>query len=553
MDYGQHFNVIETPQSGKIPGSKQVANSAGGFAFAVDDWVRLDRFLILGAEGGSYYAKEKALTRENAEAVMRCISADGLRAVARITEISDSGRAPKNDPAIFALAMAAGLGDAKTKTLALAALPKVCRIGTHLFHFAQAVQGFRGWGRGLRRAIAHWYLDRPLDNLANQLAKYQQRDGWSHRDLLRLSHPTGSKEQSGVFGWAVGKTSSDQSADGEYSIAELPRIIQGFQAAFSAKDARPNEAAKIISEYKLPRECVPTEWLRHKEVWEALLDGMPMTAMVRNLGSMSKVGLLKPMSGASKYVCARLSSGEDIKKSRLHPVAILMATKTYGAGCGLKGSGQWDAVPQVIDALDGAYYAAFENVEPTGKNWYLGLDISGSMWGGNVASISDFPPAVAAGAMAMMTVKKEANYYCAGFTCEESGRYGGRWGTCESAMTPVSLSPKQRLDDVVKTMEKLQERMGGTDCALPMLDALEKKIPVDVFVVYTDSETWAGKIHPVQALRKYRDATGRAAKLIVVGMVSNGFSIADPDDGGMLDVVGFDTATPLLMADFARN
>ena len=71
------------------------------------------------------------------------------------------------------------------------------------------------------------------------------------------------------------------------------------------------------------------------------------------------------------------------------------------------------------------------------------------------------------------------------------------------------------------------------------------------FVVYTDSETWAGAIHPVQALRQYRDAMGIPARLIVCGMVSNAFSIADPDDAGMMDVVGFDTATPAVMRDFA--
>ena len=36
-------------------------------------------------------------------------------------------------------------------------------------------------------------------------------------------------------------------------------------------------------------------------------------------------------------------------------------------------------------------------------------------------------------------------------------------------------------------------------------------------------------------------------------MVSNGFSIAHPADPGMLDVVGFDTATPQLISDFARG
>ncbi|HEV3051923.1 MAG TPA: hypothetical protein VGX50_16565, partial [Longimicrobium sp.] len=65
-------------------------------------------------------------------------------------------------------------------------------------------------------------------------------------------------------------------------------------------------------------------------------------------------------------------------------------------------------------------------------------------------------------------------------------------------------------------------------------------------------ETWAGSIHPAQALRKYRERTGIPAKLVVVGMASNGFTIADPNDAGMLDVVGFDAAAPQLIADFAR-
>ena len=94
--------------------------------------------------------------------------------------------------------------------------------------------------------------------------------------------------------------------------------------------------------------------------------------------------------------------------------------------------------------------------------------------------------------------------------------------------------------------------MGGTDCALPMIWATQQKADVDTFVVYTDNETWAGSVHPAQALRAYREASGNAAKLVVVGMTSNGFTIADPNDAGMLDVVGFDTATPPVISDFAR-
>jgi 60 kDa SS-A/Ro ribonucleoprotein len=68
--------------------------------------------------------------------------------------------------------------------------------------------------------------------------------------------------------------------------------------------------------------------------------------------------------------------------------------------------------------------------------------------------------------------------------------------------------------------------------------------------VLTDSETWAGAVHPAQALHRYRDGMGIGAKLVVVAMTSSGFSIANPDDGGMLDVVGLDATVPQLIRDF---
>ena len=95
--------------------------------------------------------------------------------------------------------------------------------------------------------------------------------------------------------------------------------------------------------------------------------------------------------------------------------------------------------------------------------------------------------------------------------------------------------------------------MGGTDCALPMVWARRNRLRVSAFVTYTDSETWAGNIHPAQALRHYRDEFVGNAKAVVVGMTSNGFTLADPNDRGMLDVAGFDTGAPAVIADFVRN
>jgi 60 kDa SS-A/Ro ribonucleoprotein len=84
-----------------------------------------------------------------------------------------------------------------------------------------------------------------------------------------------------------------------------------------------------------------------------------------------------------------------------------------------------------------------------------------------------------------------------------------------------------------------------------MLYAKQKKLDVDVFIVYTDCETWAGAVHPAAALRQYREATGIDARLIVCAMSSNGFTLADPNDAGMMDMAGFDSAAPEIIRSFA--
>ena len=74
MDYTKHYATrlrrLMTPQAEKIPGSDQVPNSAGGYAWRVSKWDRLDRFLVLGAEGGTYYISERAFSRESARSRM---------------------------------------------------------------------------------------------------------------------------------------------------------------------------------------------------------------------------------------------------------------------------------------------------------------------------------------------------------------------------------------------------------------------------------------------------------------------------------------------------
>lgn len=531
MKYTKILNQ-NTPQSEPISGSTQVQNSAGGFSWKVDDWTRLDRFLILGSEGGSYYASERKLTLDNAEAVKRCISSDGERVVRRVMEVSVGGRAPKNDPAILVLALAAKMGNEVTRKAAHNVVSEVCRTGTHIMQFAEAIQAFGGWGRGTKRAVANWYLKKTPESLAYQVAKYQNRNGWSNRDLLRLAHPkTKDPLKNNIFKWALGQNET-----------ELSGLLEGVEKVKKAVCS--NDVVKLIMQCGLAREMIPTEFLTSADVWAALLHKMPMTAMIRNLPTMTKVGLLTPTSISTGVVKKRLGDGDGLSKSRIHPLSVLIALKTYQSGHSVRGSSTWSPISQITDTLDGAFYKSFGNVEPTGKRTLLALDVSGSMEWSEINGMPGITPRIGSAALAMVTAAVEPSYDVVGFTADRRSRI-------DDGLTRLDISPKRRLDDNIKTISELP--FGGTDCSLPMTWALKNNLEFDTFVVYTDNETWAGKIHPSQALAKYRQKTGIPAKLVVVGMVSNEFTIADPNDPGMMDVVGFDTATPNLISGFSSG
>lgn len=561
--YSEHYRPNETPQSEQAAPT-QVPNSAGGFSFAVDDWARLDRFLILGAEGGSYYASEKKLVRENAKAVETCLAIDGPRTVERIAQVSDAGRAPKNSPAIFALALAAASSDAKTRKAAMQAIARVCRTGTHLFEFVDTVKRFRGWSRGLRTAVGRWYTDRSVDQLAYQLAKYQRRGNWSHRDVLRLAHVLSADRgqqaalryvMAGPDGLGPREVKPSRGGGGSlrsYGAVDaeaVPKLLVVCEALRRLDRSDWRTACSMIAEHGLTHEMVPSEFLARPETWEALLERMPLTAMIRNLGRMTASGLLAPLRVAAQRVTDRLGDADYLRKSRVHPLTILVALKTYQQGRGMRGGLSWSPVATVVDALDDAFYAAFDNVVPTGKRTLLALDVSGSMTGGSVAG-SPLTPREASAALALVTARTEPHHHIVGFASGGNG-YGGRWGGDPCTLVDVEITSRMRLSDAIVAVGEVP--VGGTDCSLPMRWAEGRKIDVDFFAVYTDSETWAGEVHPHEALRRYRRARSVPARLAVVGMVSNGFSIADPADNGMLDVVGFDTATPALLSAFAQG
>jgi 60 kDa SS-A/Ro ribonucleoprotein len=326
----------------------------------------LERFLILGTEGGSYYANEKKLTVQNATNIVDLISRKGKYVVDTIVSISDEGRAPSNDPALFALALCASAGfehptkqDIETRQYALSMLPKVARIGTHLFHFAQYVSNLRGFGKTLRKALSNWYINRPNGSLANQVLKYQARDGWSHRDILRLSHPKvlDDKEKMNILAWVA------QNPKRPFELSEEGPLgmIWAYEQILKTKSE--TEIVKLIKKYNLPMEAIPSE-KQSPSVFETYYPTAGMTWLLRNLGNLSKHGILTPNSNAMKIIRDRITSQKELTDGRIHPIAVLKALKTYSSGRGFRGSGSWTTVQPIVDALDDAFYLSFKTIEP---------------------------------------------------------------------------------------------------------------------------------------------------------------------------------------------
>ena len=521
-----------TPQRERAR-ADQVENNAGGFVFAVTPKARLERFLILGTDGGTYYQTERDLTKENYDFLKEYAESNPREMIDTIVDVSDQGRAPKNSPAIFALAVALTFGT--DKAYAQQAVNKVARTGTHIFEFAQFIDNLGGWGRAKRKAVGGWYTGKTVDDLAYQAVKYRQRNGWTHKDLLRLSHPEGLNPNIGNF--ILGK-----------EVAQEIPLVKAFNEA--QKVTKVSEAKTLMQETRLPWEAFPTTLHKDKEFWETLFyaNNMPLGAVLRNITRFARLGMFNDMTFTAD-VAKRLQDREQIGKARLHPLNFLVAKHVHQNGQQREPYGyaqkDWTASARILDSLEKGFYTAFQEVEPTGKRTMLALDVSGSM-GSGVMGLNYLSAREAAAVMAMVTAKAEDKYIIRGFTSE-----GDYWTGGASKLTDLGIDPSQSLEQIVGRTSRLP--FGATDCALPMLWASENSVDVDTFVVYTDSETWAGRVQPFEALKKYRRDSGINAKLVVVGMTSTGFSIADPSDPGMLDVVGFDTAAPRVIADFSRN
>ena len=676
----QPQNRATIPQTCKMD-INQVLNCSGGYVWKLSLLEHVNRYLVLGGakDMGNYYMQAEKVSHECALSVLQMIRNPDPSQFVQLCDllkaVSVGGRAPKQEPVL--LSLAAAIVFAKTpeeKKIAFETLKVCIRIPTHAFmlagfvrdlSMAKTVNRGKGWGTGFRRAMSHYYISHTGRDLAYHMTKYQNREGWTHADMIRMLHidPATLADDGArlMFDYVMmkyarkSKTPSDKTlatlaskhvvlpnpfkamtkAEFEKKLdaietppipttaaslitpkvgaqvptkvgAQVPTKVGGFISALTSimpsnptatvtapattatavttvKQHEDDDSLVIISDEevsgskkkngtqlqqvahflkhlnalhdagekkdvplacalirsgRLVREHVPTALFGSKEIWTTLLETMPMEALLRNLGKLTQIGVV-----ADKYkeIAARITNQEEVLKARIHPIKVLVAYKVYKNGHGDLGSLVWTPNMFVMVAMTQLFKLSYGTITPTGQRIMVALDVSGSMsspvLGSKILNCRD-----ASVAMALLYLETEKNVNVVAFSA-------GLTDLC--APSRNQLTRGMTIDQALSVTNGMA--FSNTDCVLPIKHAIEKNLQVDAFIVLTDNETYAPNEHPQSALVRYRVLTGIQAKLIVIGMTGNCFTIADPTDKNTLNLAGFDTSTPEIASMFLRG
>lgn len=520
-----------TPQNQPIPGRKaeMVQGRSGGWMFKADQWSMLRRCLLIGTADSTYYAGKYELTDAFVQTLNAAIAIDPERVATEICYASD-GRAINNSAPLFALVLLSMGEGAKAKTAFREAFPQVVRTASHFYEWLNYTKSMRGFGKIVRDVGRAWLAREDVKGLAYQLLKYQQRQGFTNRDVLRLFHlkpPT--RDHDRLFEWVT--RGWDKLPDEAPSEA-LTQIWW-----YEWLKRHPSQTHRAIAEGRLTHEMAAPVGKMDKQAWQLLFNTMPIGALLRNLGSLTQLDVLRADEPENlQRVQSVLTNPKYLRKGRIHPIDVLKALKTYQSGGAVGRSKKtWKPVPRITDILEQALELSFEVVKPTGKVFLHAVDVSGSMsW--NTVSSMGLTCCEIATAMALVTAKAEKNYVIRGFATEFRDLKISRRDTFRSALEKAS-----------------NQNFGGTDASVAYDWMLQHRFKADVICFWTDSESWAGRRHPSQALAEYRRRVNPNAKAVYVTLTPYNITLVDPDDPLSWDLGGFDPGIPRLIQMIAKG
>lgn len=523
-------NPKNTPQNQPIPGreSEMVQGRSGGYMFAGDIWQMVRRCLLIGTAQSTYYAGKRELTTDFVDVIKNAMAQNPRRVADEILYASD-GRAINNSAPILALVLLS-MGEApEAKAAFMEIFPQVVRTGSHFYEWLSYTKSMRGFGKVIREVGRNWLAREDVKGLAYQLLKYQQRQGFSHRDALRLFHVKPSSEDHQLlYHWVV------------KGWNELPTEIPSEAMAqiwwYEWLKRNPDQTHQAIRQGRLTHEMASPVGKMDKAAWQLLFAEMPIGAMLRNLASLTELGILRGDEPANlDRLEAVLHNQDYLRKARIHPIDVLKALKTYQSGGSLGRSKKtWTPVARVVDILDKTVELSFDAVASTNKVFMHAVDISGSM--SSLVSDMGLSCCEIAAAMALATAKAEKNYEIRGFSTK---------------FIDLGITATDSFRSATQKAQK--HNFGGTDAAVAYDWMLQNKFKADVVCFWTDSESWAGSKHPSQALAEYRRKVNPNVKAVYVTLTPYNHTLVDPKDQMSWDFGGFDPSMPRLIQMLASG
>lgn len=516
MNYKFYTKPQDTPISQPIPGreDEMKKNFAGGIVFKASPFVALNRWLLTGSMSNAFYQSKEEMTGDNIKLLKDCIAQHPSKVAELIFYASNKGIS--NHTPILALVYLS-MGDFVAKKEFRKLFSHIIRNASHLYEFMSYVKALRGMGKTIHKAIRNWLEDKEAKELEYQFLKYQNRYNWTGRDVLRMIKPKSQDElKQLVYRWVVGKYTL---------INDYASSLERINAYENLKkvDYPESEIAVMIGAYNLTHEMIPANVKRTPKIWDALYQKMPLHATIRNLGNLTEKGI---MSIENVDVLEKRLSIENLKRGRVHPLVLASAYKIYSMGGTLGRSKlMWRPISRINDIFEDAIENAFECLEPTGKQFYLALDVSASMrWASHMINNLWLLPGEVAAIMALATIKAEKNYFIGCFSNQFKPLPDIRKGMSFHDMNGVMRA----------------QPFGGTNAGSAYQYAIDNKIYADVFVMYTDGESWLGG-QPSQLLAKYRDKINPNAKAIYITLCAYGdhITLVDPKDDKSYDLAGF--------------
>ncbi|CAC5409700.1 TROVE2 [Mytilus coruscus] len=515
-----------------------------------DDYL-LRRFLCLGSKDSVYRSntQHSKFSRNDVPFIERLIvNRRGTEVLDCIKDVSDNNKACRQEPTMFAYAFCMVHGDKVIKNYGYKMLNNICRIPTHLFEFQNYCEELNkqknngsGWGRSHRNGISKWYNSYANDapKLAYLVTKYKKRSKWNHRDIVRLAHVKPKNERiRTILKFIVNKEMDDVVTLHESLDKDHRKVKTFIRAVIEAKECEDKvQLIELITLHGLEREHIPNSFLSEKEVWRVLLRTMPLTAMIRNMGKMTRLGIFDDEHASFFVTLVKEKLESDVlQESKVHPLRILFALRQYQAGKGDKGKLEWHPNHAITTILEKAFDDTVSLQPKSGKRYLLAVSVSGEMKEKLIGS--PLTASEAAGAMVHTIVKKEDRVETLLFENNLERPYIS------------TIDPNDNFNSIKRKLELFSPSEGHQ---ITFSNWARDNNNFDVIMVFTDTLTGEGEGHVTEPFdhfcQSHRVGAPNHAR-VIVAMTGKTNDVVEPCDIQTLHVIGFDPSSPQIINSF---